>query len=63
MTIERGLNIGGLRIKLVFESEDVETHSVMSGNTPQFEQLASDVRDFAADMLKTMTYQEAPRKL
>jgi hypothetical protein len=45
MKIERGIVHRDLRIRLVLQSEDGKTHSVMSDNAEAFSRIASATRE------------------
>lgn len=61
MYIERGIESKGIRIKLILQSADVETHSDMSSNHEVFEQFADDLRVEAQKMLEPIA-EAVPRK-
>jgi hypothetical protein len=59
MEISRGAHIRGLRIRVSFYSEDVETHSHVTKHQSSYERVIDDISDFArsrfADLFDALT--------
>lgn len=54
MKIEKGVHAGGMRLRLVLESEDTETHSQMGDRVEVFEELADDLAATARSRVTTL---------
>jgi hypothetical protein len=52
MKIERGLHTSDLRINVILQSEDVDTHSEMTKNQDAFEGFADDLMAQARMLLR-----------
>jgi hypothetical protein len=50
--VERGLHVRGLRIRLILQSEDVETHAFISDNIDYFNMLSEHLQNTAMDELR-----------
>lgn len=57
MKIERGVEAGGIRIRLTLQSEDGVSHSAMSDNVEVFNELA----DMLTDVGRSVLRRESPR--
>lgn len=57
MKIERGVEAAGLRLRIILQSDTVESHSAMCDNAEFFTRLVDELGDSAQDALRT----EQPR--
>ena len=62
MKVERGMQVGKLRMELSIQSLDVESHSVMSENHEFFASITNRVRQFAEDLLRSEVPTLPPKK-
>jgi len=51
MQIERGVEKNGTRIRLILNSADVHTHSLLSDQAEVFNQYATQIQEFAQKLL------------
>lgn len=52
MLIERGVQVGDIRLRLIIQSADVETHSVMSDNVEVFNTFSDQLREECDKLLR-----------
>jgi len=61
--IERGVEVGGIRIRLILQSADVGAHSAMSDAAEGFGVFADDVSAYAREALKRFVATLPPSRI